>query len=405
MLPQESSDEIRVAPWRTERPLFVLNAVVSAVLWFILLGTPQSLAYVGLFVVVMSLLHIRFIAIIRGSAVRLGPDQFPELHTRVCVLAHRMGLRRAPDVYLMQQDGALNAFATRFLRTHIVVLFSDLVEACGENRAAVDMIIGHELGHIRRGHLLGYSLLMPASFVPFLGSALSRAREYTCDRYGLAAAGDHQAALIGLSILAAGSKYGPLVNREALVRQRGDLRGAWMHVGEWLVSHPPLSRRLVALATELGDPVHETSHGGVVRSFRMAFAMVVVIAVGSGAMYAYLPGFGRSAVGESEDVELNDLEATAQVNRDFDLWRQLLDTDVRAGRELPWDTADLYDRWSEVHADKKPPVDPFDDGYWYGYSSRGTAYRLFSYGPDRERGTADDIEFDSRKSLPTVNLK
>src|SRR5262249_50813733 len=150
-----------------------------------------------------------------------------------------------------QHDGALNAFAMRFLRAHMIVLFSDLLEACGENTAARDMIIGHELGHIRAGHLRGRWLLMPASFVPFLGSALSRAREYTCDRYGSAAAGDPDGALLGLTILSAGGRYGPLVTRAALVEQRRDLASAWMHLGEWLGSHPPLSRRLCALAPEL----------------------------------------------------------------------------------------------------------------------------------------------------------
>jgi hypothetical protein len=45
---------------------------------------------------------------------------------------------------------------------------------------------------------------MPAMFIPFVGGALSRARDYTCDRYGRAAAGDEEGALLGLTILAAG---------------------------------------------------------------------------------------------------------------------------------------------------------------------------------------------------------
>jgi hypothetical protein len=94
-----------------------------------------------------------------------------------------------PEVYLQQQDGAINAFATRFLRSHMVVLMADLLEACGSNDAARDMIIGHELGHIRAGHLRFHWVLLPVAFVPFVGSALSRAREYTCDRYGRAAVG------------------------------------------------------------------------------------------------------------------------------------------------------------------------------------------------------------------------
>src|SRR5262249_2297617 len=222
MLNLQDPEPIHVTRWPTERPLLMLNAFAAAGLWFLFVRSFQSMTYLPLWAAILGLMNLAFVAVIRGSAVRLGADQFPELPARVAEVARRMGMRRVPDVYLMQHDGALNAFAMRFLRAHMIVLFSDLLEACGENTAARDMIIGHELGHIRAGHLRGRWLLMPASFVPFLGSALSRAREYTCDRYGCAAAGDPDGALLGLTILSAGGRYGPLVNRAALVEQRRD---------------------------------------------------------------------------------------------------------------------------------------------------------------------------------------
>jgi Zn-dependent protease with chaperone function len=126
-------------------------------------------------------------------------------------VARRIGLDETPDTYLMQSGGALNAFATRFLGLDLVVLYADLLDACGDNAAARDMIIAHELGHVRAGHLKGHWFLLPAMLVPFLGTALSRAREYTCDRYGAAGAGDREGALLGLTILAAGGKHAPLV--------------------------------------------------------------------------------------------------------------------------------------------------------------------------------------------------
>ena len=173
MLPLDDQARIHVRRWPTERPLLLLNALASAGLWFLFFRSPQSLAYLAMWVAIIGLMNVAFVTSIRGSAVRLGSDQFPDLHARVEDLARRVGLRRIPNVYLMQHDGALNAFAMRFVRTHMVVLFSDLLEACGDSAAARDMIIGHELGHIRAGHLRGRWLLMPASFVPFLGSALS----------------------------------------------------------------------------------------------------------------------------------------------------------------------------------------------------------------------------------------
>jgi hypothetical protein len=303
-----------------------------------------------------------------------------------------MELPRIPEVYVMQQDGALNAFATRFLRAHAVVLLTDLLEACGENHAARDMIIGHELGHIRAGHLRLRWLLFPAAFVPFLGSALARAREYTCDRCGLAAAGDREGALLGLTILAAGARYGPLVNRMAFARQRAEMRGGWMLLGEWLGSHPPLSKRLIALAPELeAAPVPAT--GGPLRPLRPAFAGTMVIIVGLMVLSTWMPASRLAA--RTPATPESPLKARQQVQRDFQRLRTLLDADLGTRGFLPWDGWDLYRRGSDAY-NSEGPVHPFNSDYWYDFDRDGTFYRLASAGPDGETDTADDIVFDSR---------
>jgi Zn-dependent protease with chaperone function len=391
--PDDDPAAIRVSRWPTERPLLILNALVSAGLWFLLFRSIPSIASTAMWGAFMVLTNIAFVTVVRGSAVRLGPEQFPELHARVEELARRMGFRHMPDVYLKQQDGALNAFATRFLRLHMVVLLSDLLEACGDDLAARDMIIGHELGHIRAGHLRGRWLLMPASFVPFLGSALSRAREYTCDRYGRAAAGDRDAALLGLAILSAGGRYGPQVNRAALMRQRHDLRSAWMLIGEWLGSHPPLSKRLWALAPELEAEAAAPIRFRL-RGLRAALAVVVVIVAGTGALAAYLPQLMKKPP-EAFESAPPPAGAAQQVDRDLKRLKAFIEAERKRGRPLPWDDWDLYARWQAAHPDEKDPLDPFTAGYWYSYQWHGDAYRLWSEGPDAENRTADDIVLDS----------
>jgi Zn-dependent protease with chaperone function len=383
---------IRIRRWPTERPLLLLNVIVAGGLWIVFfVAAQQMLTWVCSFMALFGMMHLGLVAQIRGSAVRLGPDQFPKLHAHVENLARRMGLRRMPEVYLVQQDGAINAFATRFLRTHMVVLFADLLEACGDNDAARDMIIGHELGHIRSGHLWGHWLLMPASLIPFVGGALSRAREYTCDRYGRAAAGDEDAALVGLTILAAGGRYAPQVNRVALARQQQQIAKGWMMVGEWLATHPPLSKRLIALAPHLAPaPVQDR-----IRWVRPIFAAIVVFLIGGISMGAWLPSLRGQGRGLRPSVE--PAAAAAQVRNDLERLRLLIESDTRAGRQVPWDVWELYARWSEVHGKDAPPTDPFS-GYWYDYDQRGGAYRLWSTGPDGENRTKDDIVIDSRVS-------
>ena len=394
MLPPAPLDPaaIRIQRWPTERPLFLVNVVVAAGLWLIFfMAAPQMLTWVCSILALFGMMHLALIAQVRGSAVRLGPDQFPELHAHVEQLSGRIGLRRMPEVYLMQQDGAINAFATRFLRTHMVVLFSDLLEACGDNVAARDMIIGHELGHIRAGHLWGHWLLMPVNFIPFVGAALSRAREFTCDRYGRAAAGDEDGALLGLTILAAGGRYAPQVNRLALAGQHRQIARGWMIVGEWLATHPPLSKRLIALAPHLA-PAPGTDR---MRWGRPVFAAVVVFLIGGISMGTWLPSL--PGLGRKPQPPAKSATALSQARNDLERLQALIEADARAGRQVPWDVWELYARWSAVHGKDSEPMDPFS-GYWYDYDQRGGAYRLWSTGPDGENRTTDDIVIDSRVS-------
>jgi Zn-dependent protease with chaperone function len=138
-------------------------------------------------------------------------------------LSRQIGIRKVPETYVIQAGGSLNALATRYFRSDFIVLFADLLDACGDNTEARDFIIAHELGHLQAGHLRKRWLLLPGLFTPLLGSAWSRACEYTADRYGASVGRDREAALEGLCILAAGAKQGPKVNRRALVSQRAAL--------------------------------------------------------------------------------------------------------------------------------------------------------------------------------------
>jgi Zn-dependent protease with chaperone function len=263
---------IHVAPYTSEVPLRILLMVVGIVLWTVFVVSVIGLVYgiiLGLF---FFFAHLFLIAHVRGSSIKLGPQQMPGLYNRVVDIAHRIGMKRVPDVYLQQSGGILNAFATRFGRRRFVVLFSDLVKACGENLDALDFIIAHELGHIHRGHLNWRWLLAPAMFIPFLGTAYSRACEYTCDRYGFQAPADPRRSLDGLCILAAGPQFVSFVNKQAFVAQRDDLNSAFMKLATWFSTHPPLARRVAALSPDLA-PQARSSVLATLVALLMAFVL------------------------------------------------------------------------------------------------------------------------------------
>ena len=191
--------------YKKERTLFIISAVIATVLWlaFIVGTLGVALVYILLALLIYLFAQSAFISYLKGTAVRITPGQFPDLHQRVVQACTKLGMEKIPEAYLLHGNGIFNAFATRFLGRNFIALYSDIVDALASRPDALDFYIGHELGHIHRRHLVWAPLLWPARILPLLGAAYSRAREYTCDLYGLACCKDPQDACYGLAALAA----------------------------------------------------------------------------------------------------------------------------------------------------------------------------------------------------------
>lgn len=232
---------------RSERSLYQLCVLISLVVWAVVVVTIVGLVYgllIGLFLFIA---HALFIAHIKGNGVKLSETQLPEIYRKVVEASQKLGLEKVPEAYVIQAGGALNAFATKFVGRNFIVIYSDLLDACGEESREADMIIGHEIGHLALGHLKRVWFLLPAHLIPWLWPAYSRQREYSCDRCGYEVVADFGSAARGLAILAAGGKYGKQVNLDAFTKQMQDTRGFWTSVYELNASHPYLAKRIAAL--------------------------------------------------------------------------------------------------------------------------------------------------------------
>jgi Zn-dependent protease with chaperone function len=402
-----TSPDIRVERWPSEIPLFVLAAIASAALWLLAVMTIIGLVYGAMLGVFFFVVHLVLVAHVRGNGVRVGPMQFPEVHAAVKRLAHRIGMKTVPEAYLIQGGGVLNAFATRFGRSDMVILYTDLLEACGDDHEARDMIIAHELGHLACGHVRWNFAIAPALLVPFLSGALSRAREYTCDRYGRAGAGTAEGAVLGMTILAAGGRFGRQLDRRVLASQRSALNTGWMTIGEWLSTHPPIVKRIAQLDPSLRDPSLE-SPTGVLRALGIIGIALTPVFVGGVVAALLFPAWivrntparqapsHTSAAFEPPSAEVG----TPLAQRDFVELASFIREDERAGRGLPWDTREVYERWNAAHPGTREPRDPFD-GTRYVYEQRGNRFKLWSVGPDAEWETDDDLSYDSNSPNPT----
>lgn len=277
-----------------ERSLFMLSAVLSGIFWLVLLVATFGLLllYVLLFFVIYLFAQSAFVSYLRGTAVRITPQQFPDLHQRVQACAAKLGMKEAPDAYLLHADGAFNALATRFLGRDFIVLFSDVVDALEANPAAVNFYIGHELGHIHRKHLIWGPLLFPAGILPLLGAAYSRAREYTCDRYGLATCDNPQDAVMGLAALAAGGKRWRTMSKDSYVAQTTATSGFWMSFHELIGDYPWLTKRLAAINALAGKQSYRAPRRSIGATFLALFVPRLGVGGGAGAVIVFVAVIG-----------------------------------------------------------------------------------------------------------------
>jgi Zn-dependent protease with chaperone function/Tfp pilus assembly protein PilE len=234
--------------YKNEKRLFGLMLVLSVLVWAgLLLGTKGLVLVYALFIFLFyCFAQSALVSYIKGTGVRITEEQYPDLKQQIDACCRKLDVEKEPQAYLLQMGGMMNAFATRFLGRDFLVLYSEVVDGLAHNPDALNFYIGHELGHIKRKHLSWSTVLAPASVLPLVGAAYARAREYTCDRHGLAACDNPVNAEHGLAVLAAGGKRGRGLNAQAYVDQ-SRTEGFWMSFHELVGDYPWLVKRMAAV--------------------------------------------------------------------------------------------------------------------------------------------------------------
>ena len=162
-----------------------------------------------------------------ASSVRASQDQFPDLYQAMLDGCYILDLPRVPELYITQTP-LVNAMALGMDKPFIV-LNSGLVELMDPEE--LRWVIGHELGHVLSGHAVYntmlYNLILLAqrlALVPFAWIGLKtviwgleewhRKAEMSCDRAGLLATQDVEAARRALMKLAGGRRLAELSHDE-----------------------------------------------------------------------------------------------------------------------------------------------------------------------------------------------
>jgi Zn-dependent protease with chaperone function/Tfp pilus assembly major pilin PilA len=229
-----------------EKMLSTLTLVLGVIVWLVLLVGTFGTALIGLALgfLIYLFTHSMLISYIKGNGVELSETQFSDLHAQFVECCDRLEMVEYPKAYILQGNGSLNAFATKFLGTQYVVLLSDIVDAMEQHTDGVRFYIGHELGHLRMKHLSGHFFRWPVLWLPLLGAAYSRARESTCDRHGLACSSSPEGAAQALAALSAGSQRWKQLNIGSYLNQVYESSGFWMSFHELTAGYPWLTKRV-----------------------------------------------------------------------------------------------------------------------------------------------------------------
>ena len=210
--------------------------LVFAVLALSTLGVGLAIALVsGWFM--RRKLHAR----IRGSGVRVTPDQLPEIYKVVEEFARRLDMKNVPEVYVVE-DSVANGVAVKLGSADIVMLTDDVIWGtlhAGDPRA-LGYVIGHELAHVALGHTGTLRSIQRSSF-----PSLARLDEFTADNVATALVNDKNLAVKGITLLTVGPQLLPYINMAAMERQAHEVwADRQSKRAEQGLTHPLLFRRI-----------------------------------------------------------------------------------------------------------------------------------------------------------------
>ena len=230
-----------------ENLYFAFALAISIVVWLVCAITIFPILIVGVLALFVWLGNGLLVAQLKADAVKVDERQMPDLAETLAKVCQKLEIGQIPDLYVLQSGGLLNAFTTRHGGRNFVVVFSEVLEAYGARSAEIEFLLGHELGHIKRSHILKRIFLAPGLLFPLLGNAYSRACELSCDRHGAFAASEIKGAVNAMMVLAGGRQAGSVMNPASFAEQYAKNRGFFISWYELISGYPTLSKRLANL--------------------------------------------------------------------------------------------------------------------------------------------------------------
>ena len=194
-------------------------------------------------------LYLNF-ASVKASSVKITQRNFPEIYSLVHSYAYRLGMKKVPEIYIVQQNGILNAFSSFIFGRQYILIHTEIFEVAyreHKDMNALAFILAHELSHIYYGHAtLHYNLpiLFSGGMVLF-GQIASRTREFSCDR--LAQRLTNYDGVQAMVLLMVDRHLYPMIDVQDYVDTTINEHGFFLWLVNLLSSHPIMPKRIRAL--------------------------------------------------------------------------------------------------------------------------------------------------------------
>ncbi|CAN5401001.1 hypothetical protein BH09BAC1_BH09BAC1_02850 [soil metagenome] len=268
-----------------EQVYFIIMAVVSVLLWLVILSfiyfldrfSPMAIlasvmgmhpAYneyedfmmvftivswafnIGIILLIYYWYYLRYKARLYGDAIKVNYNQFPELYTFIEFTSKKLGVE-TPECFILA-DNQISGFAQRVFLKRYILLNSTIVDAISKKGKdnEIKWLIAYHIGHHAAGHLnpLKSFLIGPAVIIPFLNKAYRRACVLTADRIGTYITGDINDGKKALSLIALASiELRDEINYQAFREQENEIPQIPAFINKLSSQFPRTTVRLIEL--------------------------------------------------------------------------------------------------------------------------------------------------------------
>ena len=228
--------------------ILTFAATIGVLILFLVL-----VAAVGIVFFLKWFFHNLFRANLYNNSLKLSEKQFPETFKEVENGCKLLGIKDIPEVFLVNGNGVVNAFAYNFLSKKYVILYSELVDTMLERgkHDELKMVISHELAHHALGHTKfwkNYILEFGLRMIPGLSFAYSRAMELSADRVGMIITGNSESAKRGIVSTVIGSKaLASHIDIKELKEQEYCVDALFGFLSKFFSTHPTLVKRVIEM--------------------------------------------------------------------------------------------------------------------------------------------------------------